>query len=91
MQLPSFDWGQGKEHLVKIVLTSPEATQFQIYFQKRQKLHYQDENSVVTNLVEGRNEIYLSLGDVRFRGRLRLDPGMVAGEYVLHELEVRAN
>jgi hypothetical protein len=90
LQLPGFTFLKGKEHLLKLVITSPEVTQLQIYYQTRQAVHYQDAKSIITNLRIGKNELYLSLGDDRFTGRIRLDPGMSAGEYVIHELEIRA-
>jgi len=75
--------------IVRVDVTSPEDTQLQIFFQTEQYREFSLWLSRKASLKKGRNIVFLALPNIRRTEKLRLDPGTVSGEYVLHDLEIR--
>jgi hypothetical protein len=88
--LPAFAHDAGNTLLVRVDLTSPADTVLDLFYETRKASGYSAERVVSQPLHKGRNMVYLKLTDPSLSGRLRLDPGAVPGEYVLHGIEVRA-
>ena len=86
--LPEFDLKA--QPVVKIVIASPAATTLQIFYKTGDQLDYNEAHASNFPLQEGENTIYIEIPVRNASGALRLDPGMVAGDYVLREIEARA-
>jgi hypothetical protein len=76
--------------IVKMVLVSPIATTSQVFYKTRDALDYDEAHNVSAALQPGENIIYLEVPIRDASGALRLDPGTAPGDYLLKELEVRA-
>jgi len=87
--LPEFDLSGPP--IVKVVIVSPAATILQIFSRTKSGLDYHEERSAREPLKPGENTVYLKMPMSDASGVLRLDPGAVAGNYLLKELEVRAS
>ena len=74
---------------IKIELTAPAATRLQLFYKTLRSRVYSEHNSVSVAITMGRQIVELSLPAGIF-GRLRLDPGAVPGDYLIHSLEIRA-
>jgi hypothetical protein len=88
--LPLFSAGSQGGVLVRIDLEVPVDTGFQVFYLPRGVPAY---GGHVINrfLRRGENTVYFALTDSQLAGgRLRVDPGMSPGDYVITKLEVRA-
>lgn len=89
--LPALNYPGNALTVLKIDITCPEDSEFfQVFYMTIEKKKYNEKQSVKCGIRKGRNVIYLEIPNVKLTGRLRLDPGRVAGEYLIHELEVRS-
>ena len=87
--LPAFPYDPKTTLVVRVDLTCPAATHLDIYYQTSQALAYAETRKLSHSLNQGRNVLYIPVLEPDLAGRLRLDPGTVPGEYVLHAVEVR--
>jgi glycosyltransferase involved in cell wall biosynthesis len=76
-------------HLV-LEITSPAATDVQLFWATATAPDYSEIQSVRARIKIGRQIVALSTPPADFAGRLRLDPGRRPGVYQIHRLEVRA-
>ena len=90
MILPAFAHDPQSPLIVRVDLTSPADTVLELFYETSQASGYSGDRKVSQELHKGRNVVFLTLKEPTLSGRLRLDPGMIPGEYVLHDLEVRA-
>jgi len=88
--LPAFAFDPHSSLVVRVELTSPAETVLELFYETSQAPGYSGDRKIVHDIHKGRNVVYLTLKEAALAGRLRLDPGTVPGEYVLHGLEVRA-
>ena len=86
--LPEFNLSQPL--VVKVVLTAPSATVLQLFYKHSGDADYSQANMQSIELKPGDNTAYFILTDPQAIGALRLDPGTVPGEYILKQIEVRA-
>ncbi len=78
-------------HIMRIELTVPEATVWQVFYpETKRKPKYHKENSISGRLQKGDNTIYVLIDGKNLQGQIRIDPGAIAGEYFLKTIEVRA-
>jgi hypothetical protein len=78
------------EHLVvEIVLDSPVDTTLQLFYLVAGQTEYDAAHAVAQPLKKGANTVYMEVADRSRVGLLRLDPGMVAGQYVLRRISIR--
>ncbi len=78
------------QYIMKIILTAPQATSWQVFYGTVQQRQYNETHSVSGQLQAGENTFYVVLDDKDLQGQIRVDPGMVEGEYELKSLEIRA-
>jgi hypothetical protein len=90
MGLPPIDLKGVARLVLRVRIRSPAETRLQIYFTPQPDLPFSEDRSASVGLLAGRNDVYLELPAQDCRGGLRLDPGMVEGEYVIEALEIRA-
>jgi hypothetical protein len=76
--------------IVKVVIVSPVATTIQMFYKTRDALDYDEGHSSSYPLHPGENTVYLEVALREAFGTLRLDPGILPGDYLLKEFEVRA-
>ena len=74
---------------VRLDLTAPADTQLELFYEVNHGPFTAD-HVLSCPLPKGRSEVLLHLSDPRFTGGLRIDPGMAAGEYMLHAVGVFA-
>jgi hypothetical protein len=74
--------------IVRIDITVPKSTVLQIFYKTKQDTNYCVKQSVKSNLNQGRNIINLEIPTDQIIGRMRIDPGVHPGHYVLHKLEL---
>lgn len=75
--------------VLRIVMTSPAATTFQVFYTQDPKNIFFERASLTWPVVKGRNEIYMRLPDFVPFDRLRIDPGKKPGQYVIEKLDLR--
>ena len=82
----------GKEHyLVEVELDAPQDTLFALYFTLAEnRTDIKPYQRVEAKVYKGRNRFLLRLPRVDIRGFLRVDPGQVSRQYLLHSLTVKA-
>jgi hypothetical protein len=90
LTLPAFAYDPQTTLLVRVDLTSPADMHLDLRYQTSRAPEYEEARKVSQLLHKGRNVVYLPVTTPGLAGRLRLDPGTVAGPYVLHSVEVRA-
>lgn len=77
-----------KSLIVKIVITAPDETILELYY-KDDEIKYNNQNRQRYPLYSGLNDFYIEINSETSIAGLRLDPGMISGEYILHEFEVK--
>jgi hypothetical protein len=77
------------EMSVHISLTSPQETEMQFYYTTEEQQGFSSAFSRVLHIQKGINELFFRIPRPGFAGQIRLDPGKVAGEYILHELIIK--
>lgn len=87
MLLPAFI--QGKRFIIKATLTSPAATQMQLFYLRKGQTSYSDAQSQVAQLVPGPNEVYFRFDAPDMTDPLRLDIGTAPGDYILESMVAR--
>lgn len=89
--LPELEVPEGSWPLVRVEFDAPEASQLLLEFLTTRFPSYSRLARGVARAVQpGANVVYIKLRVPDLTGRLRLQLGLVAGEYVLRSLEVRA-
>jgi hypothetical protein len=89
--LPELAVPDGTWPVLRIELDAPQPTQLLLEFLTRRFPAYSKLARSVQRAVQpGRNVVLIKLRVPDLAGRLRLQPGLVAGEYVIRSLEVRA-
>uniref|UniRef100_A0A7C4RRD7 AlgX/AlgJ SGNH hydrolase-like domain-containing protein n=1 Tax=Desulfatirhabdium butyrativorans TaxID=340467 RepID=A0A7C4RRD7_9BACT len=74
--------------LLRLVIDSPAETMLQLFFKYRPLDGYSEVNSMRFKIHPGTNELTIPLKHQWVGNPLRIDPGMVAGVYVLKKLEL---
>lgn len=77
--------------IVRIVISSPADTYIQLFYQTKDERDFGSWLSRKAPLKKGRNIVFIAIPNLNRIGRLRLDPGAVQGDYILHELEIRGS
>ena len=86
--LPPF--ASGKTTVIQIVINSPAETVAQLFHLSQTERAYAEGRSQIVNLTPGRNVIYFRLDQPDLVDPVRLDPGAVAGEYLIESVIARA-
>jgi hypothetical protein len=76
------------QYWAKIRMTSPNQTAAQVYF-LRPGFDYREDDSVSVIVFKGKNQFIVKLKDPQTLTKIRFDPGMVPGTYVLEEFIVK--
>jgi hypothetical protein len=79
-----------KTYVLRVSLTTPARTKFQVYYLTPSTQNYEEQKSVMRVLESGKNEFDLPFGGDALRGRLRLDLGDRPGLYVIHSIALYA-
>jgi hypothetical protein len=89
VMLPKFALPAGRSAILRIDLEAPAETGLQLFHSPDPSGY--GEHIIDRYLTQGSNTIYFELTSAEVAaGRLRLDPGMVAGDYVITHFEVRS-
>ncbi len=89
--LPAFETPSGAWPVLRIELDAPADSTLLVEFKTPRHVDYARLARGVQRPVKaGSNVVFLKLRVPELFGRLRLHPGLAAGEYVLRDLEVRA-
>jgi hypothetical protein len=76
--------------IVHIRIASSTATNLQVFYNYSTNRDFDEDHSVRKAIRKGDNDVAVEIADPDFKDSLRLDPGDVAGDYLLTLLEVRA-
>jgi len=77
------------ESIVHISLTSPQDTEMQFYYTTEERQEFSSAFSKILHIQKGDNELFFRLPRPGIVGKIRLDPGKVPGQYILHELIIK--
>ena len=89
--LPRLDFPANAKIVVDLDITCPGESEFlKVYYLTSRIQKYSEERHVAQITQQGRNRISITISEKGLVGRLRLDPGNAPGEYIIHELTVRA-
>ncbi len=75
--------------ILRVVLASPAPSRLAVYYQAKGTRGYDEKRKYTRSIRAGDNTLYLFLPAEHLAGPLRLDPGEIAGSYVLRDLEIR--
>ena len=86
----SFDPETGGDPLLlKLVMTSPAETVMQLFYTTPDQEGYSPDRQVARELKKGKNNLLIRLPHPETQGRIRLDPGVVPGDYLIHSLVIK--
>ena len=85
--LPGFRSGRA---VLELVLHSPADTTLQLFYRLPGQRSFRETQPLKQKTKAGRNVIYVELPALASNITLRLDPGSVAGEYLLESFEAKA-
>lgn len=89
--LPAIQPGRAERYSISVDLTSPADTVFQVYYTTPESPHYTPELCQSCLVLKGRNKFQIKIHEPRLAGKLRIDPGLVSGDYEIHSLQVRCS
>jgi|GEM_PF-1019362 len=75
--------------LIHMELTSPGETTMQFFYTTGANPSFVPERVISRELKKGYNELLFRLPHPDIQGRLRFDPGMIKGSYILHSLRIK--
>lgn len=75
---------------VKIDLTAPDITDLTLYY-AREGQSFSGRQAERRIIAPGRNEIILLVSPNESVGKIRVDPGRISGDYIIHSIEVRSS
>lgn len=87
VRLPGFAGGHA---IVELKMESPADTTVQLFYLLPGQKSYSQTHSQELHVKAGKNVVYFELSDPSWIGALRLDPGMVPGEYLLESIKAKA-
>lgn len=89
--LPDIPFRPDRLYILRIEITAPAETYLQLFFSRKgaEDAFPAEQNSGRYRLKKGSNVLFIPLLSGDLGKRLRLDPGMKAGTYVLKDFEVR--
>jgi hypothetical protein len=76
--------------VIRIKIEVPEPTVLKCYYKTRASDDYCDTLSKYKDARPGLKYVFLEIDDPEFNGEIRVDPGDVAGVYILHEIVVKS-
>jgi SAM-dependent methyltransferase len=88
--LPVFNTNSAHSFAIHVDITSPVRTVLQVYYATKPEPRYSSKRCLSFPLRKGRNRVTLELNEPALAGALCVDPGMTAGDYEVHQIEVRA-
>lgn len=86
--LPEVFIPSNTQAVLKLVITSPANTSVQ-FFYSTSSSPFSADRHVMRPIAAGKNEIFIRIYANDNITRLRLDPGLVPGNYVIHSVELR--
>jgi hypothetical protein len=81
----------GNKVTVHVQLVSPGPTELQIFYSTSAVGEFDEAHSVKKPIQEGHNDVVVEFTEPDFKGRIRLDPGALPGDYILKLVEVRSS
>jgi len=75
--------------IMRILLTAPADTVFQVFYHTAERPYHCEEQSIRRPVRRGLNELYIEIPRAACAADVRLDPGAVPGTYTLHEFDWR--
>jgi SAM-dependent methyltransferase len=79
----------GNKLAVHAQLVSPGPTEFQIFYGTSAVGGFDEAHSARKPIQKGDNDVVVEFTEPGFNGKIRLDPGMLPGDYILKLVEVR--
>lgn len=74
--------------ILKIEITSPDSTVFQLFYRTRMGMPFKESNSIKKKLLKGKNVVYLRVPVFRINRKIRIDPGTLSGQYIIHNMSI---
>jgi hypothetical protein len=81
----------GSKVTVHVQIVGTDRTTFQIFYGTTAAGEFDETHSVKKPIDKGDNDVVVEFTEPDFNGRIRLDPGMQAGEYIVKLVEIRAS
>lgn len=78
----------GEPLMVRLSLDSPRDTELQIFYTIPESAEFSPDHVIRKKIRKGKNALLFRLPHPRTAGRLRLDPGMSSGDYLLRSLVI---
>lgn len=72
----------------KLDISFPAATTIQVYFSPDKSRGFDEKNSINMKVAAGRFKVIMPIENLNQNGLLRIDPGQIAGEYIIHQIEI---
>jgi hypothetical protein len=90
LELPPIQLPAAGRTILHVRLSSPVTTEFQVFYATPQAPAYDQARTLEAKLRQGENDLYLEIPVHGCEIRLRVDPGEASGDYILHDLQLRA-
>ena len=84
METAPLNLGEGERYWLKMTMDFPEPTSFQLFFQRPDEI-YNEADSKIVSVQSGRSRIILELPDPGTIEKIRIDPGVTPGRYILYD------
>jgi len=81
----------GSKLTVHVQLVSPGPTEFQVFYSTSAVSVFDEAHSVRKPIQKGDNDVVVEFTEPDFKGKIRLDPGTLPGDYILKLVEVRSS
>lgn len=81
--------GRVKRYNVMVELIAPDDTHLRLFYKIPGMVDFDQKHSVLREIKKGYNKLYFHLPHAQLDGRVRLDPGSVAGEYLLRTFIIK--
>jgi alginate O-acetyltransferase complex protein AlgJ len=88
--LPYFDWRPAQETILAIDISAPAQTFLSLYYPLEGVNAYREKQASDVPIEPGRQTVYIALPPPVANGPIALVPGRAAGDYIVHNIEVRA-
>ena len=89
--LPKIDFSLGERFLFTFEIICPEKTTFQVFYLTEGAPVYSEKNSYRLTVQKGVNKFSIPLTERTLKGQIRVDPGIIPGEYIFKSIEVKAS
>ena len=85
--MSGFDGGE-TTYTIRVDITVPDETIFDLFFSRQDNVYSSDSMNRI-RLDAGKNNVFVTINSNTELTGIRIDPGMIPGDYIIHRIEIR--